>query len=1261
MICPSCQASVREGLRFCEDCGAQLDSLRCAECGAPVSPGKGFCGRCGSTVGEAAPPESRPTAEPLPEHPTSFAEGRYEVKRLLGEGGKKTVYLTHDSKLDRDVAFALIKTEGQDDAARARITREAHALGRLGDHPHVMPIYDVGQEDGQTYMVLPYMPGDVEGVIEQAEEHRLPLDRAIDIANQVCLGLEFAHSKGIIHRDLKPGNVLLTEDGTAKIGDFGLAVNIDRSRLTQEGMMVGTFSYMPPEQAMGGDVTPQADLYSLGAMLYEMVTGRPPFVGVGSVAIIGQHLNTPPVAPTWHNPEVPRGLEALILRLLEKDPKSRPGSAAEVREAMESIDLSPREATAEDAAPAGPDPVYRRTFVGREAELRRLHTAFDNAMSGNGSLVMVVGEPGIGKTSLCEQIDTYVNLRGGTTLVGHCYEEGSISLPYLAFVEAMRSYVLAREPEDLKSAFGSGATEVARIVSEVREKVEVEPREPGDPEEDRYRLMHAVTTFLRNAATVQPLLIVLEDLHDADRGTLEMLTHVARNLSDARLLIVATYRDVQVDRAHPLSGALAELRRVESFDRIGLRGLTADEVQRMMTSIAGPDLPWGISEAVHRQTEGNPLFVQEVLRDLVEEGILAREGGRPTRQTPPEMRIPEGLRDFIGKRMSRLSSECNTVLGMAAVIGREFPLRVLEQVADMPEADLFAALEEAQAAAMIEEQPSARGGVSFRFTHALFRQALYEETFAPRRLRLHQQVGRALEEVYEGRPEEHAAELAEHFGQSTEREDLQKALSYGEMAAERAIEVYAWSDAVGHLERSLQVQEVIDPDDKAKRCDLLLALGAAVGPAGRPMRCPEELAPEALALAEALDDNRRAFGACQMAMGGIMVYGQGALAGGPQWRPWAERADRLAEPGTGERVSADWAVSQISLAEGRLTEAWDLRLGALELARQLDDSEALFMAAAGIVRWWWAPQHVEVQISVAKELADHVPEILELRGSFLLLETIAWTLLVLGERERAQELWRQFQERVERTRHPVLLMYVSRAHAFLATLDGRLEQAVASSDYIRALGEEFGAQLAATQLTPLASTRPLIYLGRADEALAALAGDPEQVEITAQVAAASAQVMCRAHIGLQSEAQTFLRQVMDEAGITPEDDETEVQTLQDLLESAVVVGDRDAADVLALKLAGLAHLSILGGLRSGYSCTARHLGGSAGQARRGTRLLPAGSGGVGENSQPAGDRADAPGAGRAAAGPLPRRAGRGARAPGPRHRRTPRHEDAAVS
>src|SRR6185312_1020636 len=206
---------------------------------------------------------------------------------------------------------------------------------------------------------------------------------------------------------------------------------------------------------------------------------------------------------------------------------------------------------------------------------------------------MVVGEPGIGKTALCEQLATYVALRGGKALVGHCYEEGSLSLPYLAFVEAMRSYVLAREPDGLRSDLGTGAADVARIVSEVRDRVQgVELRPAGDSEDDRWRLLQSVTAFLRNASTVQPLVIVLEDLHWADRGTLDLLLHVSRNLQGARLLIVGTYRDVEVDRSHPLSSVLAELVRGATVQRIRLRGLTADEVQRMTAAIAQRDVPW---------------------------------------------------------------------------------------------------------------------------------------------------------------------------------------------------------------------------------------------------------------------------------------------------------------------------------------------------------------------------------------------------------------------------------------------------------------------------------------------------------------------------------------------------------------------------------------------------------------------------------------------------------------------------------------------
>ena len=441
--------------------------------------------------------------------------------------------------------------------------------------------------------------------------------------------------------------------------------------------------------------------------------------------------------------------------------------------------------------------MYRPTFVGRESELRQLRVAFDEALSGQGSLVMVAGEPGIGKTALCEQLATYVAVRGGRTLVGHCYEEGSLSLPYLAFIEALRTYVLARPAEALEAELGSGAGEVARIVSEIHERVTVEPRPLGAPEEERWRLFEALVAFLRSATSAQPLLLVLEDLHWSDRGTLDLLQHLSRNLSGARLLVVGTYRDVEVDRAHPLSAALAELRRSAAFVRLSLAGLTVDEVHRMMQAIRGQEVPWSRAEAIHRQTEGNPLFVQEVLRYIVEEGILVREGGRWVRTDggEPDAGIPEGLRDVIGKRLSRLSTECNRLLAIAAVIGRDFDLETLRRVVDLSEDALVDALEEALRVGVLHEQ-ARPGAIRYRFAHAFFRQTLYEELIAPRRLRLHQQVARALEAQYASRLEEHAAELAEHFSHSTDPADLAKAVHYSELAAERAMGVDAHGEAV---------------------------------------------------------------------------------------------------------------------------------------------------------------------------------------------------------------------------------------------------------------------------------------------------------------------------------------------------------------------------------------------------------------------------------------------------------------------------------
>jgi len=1153
----------------------------------------------GEGQGSVPPHEARKHAAsssdaPPPPLPASFAGGRYAVRAFLGEGATKRVYLAHDSKLDRDVAFALIKTDGLDADGLVRVRREAQAMGKL-DHPHIVTVYDTGDEDGpegqrQPYIVSQYMPGgSVDALLAAAELHRLPIEQALRIADQMCDALAHAHGQGIVHRDLKPGNVWLANDGTAKLLDLGLAVALDRSRLTMEGMMIGTVAYMPPEQAMGRTADARSDLYALGAMLYEMVTGRPPFVGDDAVVIISQHLNTPPVAPSWHNPELPRALETLILRLLEKDPAQRPASASEVRHALAAIDLSKppsiQASVITPAQPAGKDPIYRPTFVGRETESAQLHGVFDNALSGQGALVMVVGEPGIGKTSLCEQLATYAALRGGLALFGHCYEEGSLSLPYLPFVEALRSYVMTREPDALRSELGANAPRVSRIISEVRDRIEVELSPPGDPEEERYRLLEAVTAFLRSAAAVQPLLIVLEDLHDADRGTLDLLTHIARNLQGARLLIVGTYRDIEVDRTHPLASALAELRRATSFTRIGLHGLGPADVQRMLANIANREVPWSTAEAVHRQTEGNPLFVQEVVRYLVEEGLLRRdEGGglRPTGDTPLLMRIPEGLRDVIGKRLSRLSAECNRVLASAAVVGREFPLDVLQDVAGVAEEQLFAALEEASATSVVEERRGGGSGVRYRFVHAFFRQTLYEELFTPRRIRLHQQVARAMERRYAGRLDEHAAELAEHFTQSTDAEDLGRAVEYSEMAAARSMSVFAYAEAARLLEQAIEAQEVLDPDDKAKRCDLLLALGNAVMPAGEPRRVADEIAPAALALAEALADDGRAARACVMAIGALSRHAAGLAPIGPEFRAWVERLDRVATPATAERVRADMYRSLQLFTSGQPAEGRTLALRALVLARELNDPDTLLHAVMTVSRLRNAPQHQRERLQLTEELANKPRDGVSVRVQTLDLLETGSVYLTWADRPRAEERWGQLAELAARSRDPMPLLRSLAAERSLALLDGRLEDVIASWERYVTLAGELGTVLPLPRFAEL--HRALLYLGQLDEtALRARASDEWEGLL---LYLPSVRALCLAHLGQSVEARALLLSVMSERGIGVAEDETSMEGMAWLLETAVLVEEREAATILAGRLAGVATLFT-------GACVARLLGAAA--------------------------------------------------------------------
>ena len=521
--------------------------------------------------------------------PSEFSGGRYQVKRLLGEGRSKLVYLARDTRLEREVAFALIKRDGLDDEGRTRVQREARAMGQLGEHPNVVNIYDVGEDAGRIFIVSQYVAGgSLEDLIKKSEGHRLPLKDVLRIGDQICQALVHSHSHGIIHRDLKPGNLFITEDTSVKLGDFGLALSMERTRLTGAGMMVGTAAYMAPEQALGGEPDPRCDLYALGAILYEMTCGRPPFVGDTAVAIISQHINTAPIKPSWHAPEIPRDLEAVIMALLAKVPEERPRSAAVVRERLAQISAAPLtqlEQSRTASAPAAGRLAWGR-FIGRADEMAALRAAIDASLGGQASLVMIAGEPGIGKTRLAEEAGVYARLRGAQVLMGRCYE-GEAASPYSSFVEAIREYVATRPDDALKAELGDGGSDVAKLVSEIRKRIPDLPSPRAtDPNEERKRLFDSVASFLINASKTHPIMLLLDDLHWADKPSLLLVQHLARRFKGSRLIVVGTYRDVELDRRHPLSAMLEELRRERLYERVLLRGLPESEVKDLIEAIS---------------------------------------------------------------------------------------------------------------------------------------------------------------------------------------------------------------------------------------------------------------------------------------------------------------------------------------------------------------------------------------------------------------------------------------------------------------------------------------------------------------------------------------------------------------------------------------------------------------------------------------------------------------------------------------------------
>lgn len=744
----------------------------------------------------------------------SLQNGRYAILKKIGEGGKGTVYKARDTVLNRVVAIKMLKTTIPSEEAYSRFMREAQVVAKL-NHPNIVSIYDIGKEDEKQFFVIEFVDGmSLRDLMKTYPEGKCDMQTVLRIGIDVCGALQYAHSLGVLHRDIKPENILITQEGIAKLMDFGLAKMIGQPSITQEGIIVGTVAYVAPENALGKGSDVRSDMYSFGAVLYETVTGRPPFPGEDPVKVIFSHIHDYPVSPSRLNPKVPQALADCIMKLLEKEPGKRYQSAADLLRVLREIAegflrevLVPSYKLGVVVPSPRPSAVKEVQLIDRVEELGALREAVDKAVRGEGGVVFLHGEAGIGKTRLAKELGAYARLRGMQVLSGRCpalFRMDGVP-PYVLWKEVIKNYLEVCSSEQLHRVIGFYPSEVSMLVPELSLKLRAIPQSlPISPEHERDRLFEAVSQFVTNISKDAPLLVILDDLQWTDQSSLLLLHYLARGVYKESLFLLGTYRDTDIDQRHPLSPVLTELNRERLLQSVPLKRMSFNDVSEMVKQILEQeDVSRDFCKLVYERTMGNPFFVEEVMKSLKEEEVIYREENKWKIKEVSKIEFPATVKDVIKARVGRLDDECQNVLTMASFVGNDFSCEALCGVTGFEEDKLLELLDRMLKTGLIKERVI-RGESVCSFVDVIVRDVVHEEVSPFRHKRLHGTVGSALEKVYAKKIDEHLGELALHF---LEGGDKEKALDYFLKAGEKAMRIYANTEAISYFQSALRLLE----------------------------------------------------------------------------------------------------------------------------------------------------------------------------------------------------------------------------------------------------------------------------------------------------------------------------------------------------------------------------------------------------------------------------------------------------------------------
>jgi eukaryotic-like serine/threonine-protein kinase len=724
-----------------------------------------------------------------------LVNNRYQLEVEIGRGARGVVYRALDKYLGRTVAVKILSETSIDADSRARLLNEARSAAKL-NHPNIVTVYDAGEADGLPYIVMELIDGKT--LFEQKPER---IEDIISVARQICMALELAHRQGIIHRDLKPENLLVTESGKVKLTDFGLARSQASTRMTVEGSILGTVFYLSPEQALGREVDGRSDLYSVGVLLYELVAGRLPFDGEDPLAIISQHLHASVVPPVTYNNQILPGLNHLIVKLLSKEVEERPASAKEVVLALDSLESDDQKLLISPEVPLI-QRIARGRIIGREKQLANAISHWQRAAAGKGQVLAITGEPGIGKTRLARELLTLVEVSGGLTCFTECFPEGDA--PYAPIAQMIRNILIHRPGN------GNGSNDysvkvpplvladLVTIAPDLKYHFpDVSPNPPLDPAFEQQRLFESVVTLLDEITVKKPLLLIIDDIHWADSGTLALIRYIARRINKQRILLLLIYREVELDEERYFNEVLVDLNRERLIHRIKLTRLNLEQTGEMLEALFQERVTVSFLEDLFNETEGNPFFIEEVCKALIEEGKVYNENGRWHWAALEQFEIPQSVRLAVQSRVRKLPETAQETLRYAAFLGREFEFETLRGISDLDEDSLVDGLEIAVHSQLVDEVHRS-GELKFVFAHALIPTSLREGMSYLRRQRLHQKIARYFEKRH---PENYVA-LAYHNSQAGDEGQARK---YYLLAGNRALSVYAGPEAERYYRAALEL------------------------------------------------------------------------------------------------------------------------------------------------------------------------------------------------------------------------------------------------------------------------------------------------------------------------------------------------------------------------------------------------------------------------------------------------------------------------